>query len=768
MEAIFLDLHIHTSSNPNNLNPNYDLELLKSKIDSFTGNSKYLISLTDHNTINTPVYLRAQGVFENMLVGVELNIRYYPESPAYHCHAYFKDSLTEELLNDLNRILDELYPDKKPSDTDQIPPIEDIIRKFDKYDFMLLPHGGQSHRTFDEAIPKGVIFDDALSKSIYYNQFDGFTARGVDKLQNTQKYFERLNINEFVNLMTCSDNYDPQNYPDCNNAREAQEFIPTWMFSAPTFDGLRLALSESSRLKYSIVKPIFEHNHIQGVKLNNDLIDIDVCLSPGLNVVIGESSSGKTLFVDSLFKKIKGEFTSSDYLKFGVEQMKVINPSGIKPHFLSQNYIMSIVKDAHGDLNKIAIVKDVFPGDSDLKIKIELGLAELRQDLAELISAVKEIEKVTESLSHLPDIQTLIVTNSVKNNIFSPLVPQNIVTEGIDFSEGEQEHFLKEINKIEEKLEKNPLLTIDKLVFDRIRNYIQDAHKFSCREKVIRNLIKHEHEAYEEVLMKTQRLDRERINDFHKLQGYITTYVVNYRKFKKVLGKISHYQTSCKTESVESEGHQLFIKNDFVLNKEKVKDVINELLKAPVRVKDLDDLEPIHLFEKNFSERPKVNNYDDFEHRVNEKFSSFNSKQYEITTSSGHDFSSLSPGWKTSIILDIILGYKDDMAPIIIDQPEDNLATSYINSGLVQAIKKIKEHKQIILVSHNATIPMMADAQKVILCSVINDKIVIRDGRLEDEVHGKSVVSHIAELTDGGKPSIKKRVKKYNLKNYKD
>jgi hypothetical protein len=109
-----------------------------------------------------------------------------------------------------------------------------------------------------------------------------------------------------------------------------------------------------------------------------------------------------------------------------------------------------------------------------------------------------------------------------------------------------------------------------------------------------------------------------------------------------------------------------------------------------------------------------------------------------------------------------------ELNAIIIDQPEDNLATNYINGGLVSAIKKIKSKKQIILVSHNATIPMLADAQNVVLCRNENNKLIIKSSPLEGKINGKSVVDHIAEITDGGKPSIKKRVKKYNLKKFNE
>ena len=52
MKPIYIDLHIHTSENPNNLDENYDLELLITKINEFSKDSEFLISLTDHNVIN--------------------------------------------------------------------------------------------------------------------------------------------------------------------------------------------------------------------------------------------------------------------------------------------------------------------------------------------------------------------------------------------------------------------------------------------------------------------------------------------------------------------------------------------------------------------------------------------------------------------------------------------------------------------------------------------------------------------------------------------
>ncbi len=155
---------------------------------------------------------------------------------------------------------------------------------------------------------------------------------------------------------------------------------------------------------------------------------------------------------------------------------------------------------------------------------------------------------------------------------------------------------------------------------------------------------------------------------------------------------------------------------------------------------------PENLFSSKFKQRPLVKTYQALANKIQSGLMEANSKKYFITSREGKDFQSLSPGWKTAIILDLILGYKDDNAPIIIDQPEDNLAVKYINTDLVQTIKKTKTRKQIILVSHNATIPMMADAQNIIWCRNVDNKIKIRSAYLEGSIEGKNVLEIIAEI----------------------
>ena len=295
MQPVYIDLHIHTYPDANNRSTDYDVATLVRKIKEYNGDEPFLISFTDHNTINKDAYLAAKAIEVNLLLGAELHIKNHDDVEAFHCHIYFNLDVTEENIKALNDILDKLYTNKLPCKTDQsIPDIQKVINAFDPFEFMLLPHAGQRHGQFNYSLHEGEQVDNAISRSIYYNQFDGFTAREDKGLEATREYFAKLGIAEFVNLLTCSDNYVPSRYPEPKSC-EASPFVPTWMMAEPTYDGVRLSLSESSRLFYQKEKPQIQCDHIGKVKLSNELIDIDVELTEGLNVVIGGSSSGKTL-----------------------------------------------------------------------------------------------------------------------------------------------------------------------------------------------------------------------------------------------------------------------------------------------------------------------------------------------------------------------------------------------------------------------------------------------------------------------------------------
>lgn len=768
MKPVYVDLHIHTSKHPDRLDPAYDVATLHDKIRACAAGSAYLISLTDHNTINKAAYLNAASLFPNLLIGAELHVRNYRTEQPYHCHIFFRSPVSAGAIDALNKILDALYPKKRVCASDSIPTIEEIAKHFDAYEFVLLPHGGQSHSTFDKSIPKGVQFDTTIERSIYYNHFDGFTARSNSGLESTQDYFRRLGIADFVNLITSTDNYNPDKYPESKNS-EAEPFVPTWMLAGPTFNGLRLSLSESARLVYG-TRPDTWAEFIQHVSLSNDYLNIDAALTPGLNVVIGGSSSGKTLFVDSLYRKLLGTFEDSNYRAYGVDQISVDCPTGQVPHYLEQNYIVKVCdqKDHDNTIDHIDLLRKLFPGDKVERAAIDAGLADLTENLNHMVEAAEKIEQLEGELKTIPVLSRLVVTKLIKRNPLKYLKPKDSLVETFEYSEPTYAKHKKSLDEIEKFLAANPFIDHDRTLVERLKEELDAARSASVFEEAIRQVVNSHAEAINQRQTLEDRETKTKSRQFGLLLGVIRNYLMCTNVFYTSRDQIARFAIKCSTRVVESMGHKLFIENAFELSPGKFLEILNQTLKPDSQIRSFDAITPSALSSGGFRKRsPKVMDYADLRREVITRFQAMNQKKYRITTSEGKDFDQLSAGWKTSVILDLVLGCSTDTAPLIIDQPEDNLATSYINAGLLKAIKQCKAARQIILVSHNATIPMLGDAQNVVVCTSKDKFMTIRSSPLEGVLGDVDVVDVIAATTDGGKASIKKRVKKYNLKRFR-
>lgn len=150
MQPIYIDLHIHTSENANNLNTNYDIAELVGQIKKLNGDSPFMISLTDHNTINKSAYLKAQNLDLNLIIGVELHIQNRAEAKSYHCHIYFNAPIEDAVIDSLNEILDELYPNKLPDRND--PNTPDIQKSLIVLTHLISSYYHTAHKNMEHLI----------------------------------------------------------------------------------------------------------------------------------------------------------------------------------------------------------------------------------------------------------------------------------------------------------------------------------------------------------------------------------------------------------------------------------------------------------------------------------------------------------------------------------------------------------------------------------------------------------------------------------------
>jgi ABC-type lipoprotein export system ATPase subunit len=124
---------------------------------------------------------------------------------------------------------------------------------------------------------------------------------------------------------------------------------------------------------------------------------------------------------------------------------------------------------------------------------------------------------------------------------------------------------------------------------------------------------------------------------------------------------------------------------------------------------------------------------------------------------------SLSPGEKGALLLVFYLMLDQDNIPLIIDQPEDNLDNQSVAKILVEFIKGAKLRRQIILVTHNPNLAIVADAEQIIYThfdKAKNNTFTAVSGSIEDA----SMNEHIVDVLEGTMPAFDKRRLRY-LKN---
>jgi energy-coupling factor transporter ATP-binding protein EcfA2 len=128
----------------------------------------------------------------------------------------------------------------------------------------------------------------------------------------------------------------------------------------------------------------------------------------------------------------------------------------------------------------------------------------------------------------------------------------------------------------------------------------------------------------------------------------------------------------------------------------------------------------------------------------------------------GKPLHQLSPGERGTLLLIFYLLIDPDNAPLVIDQPEENLDNETITQLLVPAIKHAKSRRQIIMITHNPNLAVVCDADQVIHASidkVHGNAISYAAGAIEDPRVNQAIIN----VLEGTKPAFDLRDAKYDV-----
>lgn len=117
---------------------------------------------------------------------------------------------------------------------------------------------------------------------------------------------------------------------------------------------------------------------------------------------------------------------------------------------------------------------------------------------------------------------------------------------------------------------------------------------------------------------------------------------------------------------------------------------------------------------------------------------------------------SASAGQKTTAVLTYILS--QGVMPLLLDQPEDDLDNRLVCDLVVEKIKQIKENRQVIVITHNANIPVIGDAEYIVSMDSNSRYLKIHtEGMLENH----DVKKEICAIMEGGEDAFKLRASRY-------
>lgn len=127
--------------------------------------------------------------------------------------------------------------------------------------------------------------------------------------------------------------------------------------------------------------------------------------------------------------------------------------------------------------------------------------------------------------------------------------------------------------------------------------------------------------------------------------------------------------------------------------------------------------------------------------------------------------SDLSTGQKATAVLLLLL--HECSAPLVVDQPEDDLDNRFITEGIVPRLREEKRKRQFVFSTHNANIPVLGDAELILGLRARGEGgdrgHVEIPGEHVGSIDSEQVRELVEELLEGGREAFETRRRKYGF-----
>ncbi len=756
---INFDLHIHSiyseykEENDYVANSNEDnIEVLLEKLNEKNIN---LFSITDHNRFSYNLYTKLKNRINsqdypnilNILPGIEFDVQLEDNKKVCHIIVIFDDSDSAK-ISKIEQILKNNGVITKKDGFYKKNEFEKILKEIN-CSVLLIAH---QHKSLDN--PEGG--KRSLSNSVE-DVYEYISTGYINALEYQRPSVQGMIINSLKkaekNIATVigSDCHKWECYP-CKDENSGNKNYVSKIKALPTFDGLVFSFT-SFKTRFNRVENK-NMNYIKSIKCNGK--EYQFC--NGINAIVGDNGSGKTLLLEmigsSSIKPYYNKIIKSNFM----DLEKIGTPS---IEYIKQNEIIDNVKKGELFKKENNNYFDSINNKDIFKKNIKDYSIKLISYIQGTITAKNKVDSL-EKLNFSP----VIITE--KNYI--PSINKEIE----DIKDLYKDRY-NELNRIYIELEKEyneninfynknykELEDIIKSI-DIIQKDLNKKHKEIAKANDIINLIKSSLDTFDSN-METKRTDKEKENnDYLKNLNDFCNEIVSTLKQQICERKIPDFPKPLpgKTEKM-NEGFY-FVKKTKYDNIDLSNEFFEELFNNGYNKNNIFNIDNIEELVQSLSGIKSIEQLSTWYNSVDKFTEKYSNEETTIEKKSDKKIIGKTPGEISIVYYDFKFGNFDKTKDVLlIDQPEDDISNNKISNELINYIDKIRDKKQVIIVTHNPLLVVNLDVDNVIcLNKDNNDMITIRNGCLEFSENNYSIIENIADLMDGGKEAIERRFALY-------
>lgn len=726
-----------------------------------------MISIVDHNrfdpdlyeAINEHIASGDSGTVEAILAGVEFDVLFQRGKPHAHVIAIFDagdwSKEPDTCRKNYKKIQDGIDRDKLTGANDKydLDRFESILKDIG-LNVILIAH---QHQGLTSKNVKKRTLSSATDDAIDYVKF-GY----IDALEYTKSRVQGIILSDLAKLdvkastIVGSDCHTWETYPkhDRDDARQRDSYCST-IRALPTFKGLLMALT-SPDTRFQQPARTTKATYIDHMDINGTRVD----LCPGINAIIGENGAGKSSLLTMLTEEHPPQYVKNFLTKRNAIRADK-HLTGNRVVCIKQGQLEKSYSSDNG-MFESSLYPDI--DNTQFEVRVKNWSKKMKERIESNIESTTVLDKLRSTSFKLdPDLEkgTFYIQINEPDGFTGSLNPHKVHVTQI---KNAQSVLIaeRETNYYFEGSEERKRLDTAIQALDELLKILEQRSEHVALQNAVKNIISKQIATYNKNLERLQSdKDTQKANYRAKKNAVRSAVLGAIRDRLKTIPEVPELSGMADGSGVDSSdkgGFKFYTSAAYRDSTSLSSDFLKNMNNG---YKTLGDVLAINSTDKAESAVPS-RLQGDWKSRWDALVARFIEDQ-EKTTHYIMDASDIKVGSTLGEQSLTFYEYSslrsDNIDVFVVDQPEDHISNARISAKLTTFFNRMRNDKQIILVTHSPLLVVNQDADNVIVLNEDKDtnKLTIQCGCLESE----GILDQVAEKMEGGTEAVRKRLRVY-------